>query len=541
MAVETAKAIDKEDAWLALSKEALRQGNSKIVEMAYQRMRKLDKLSFLYFITGNIEKLQKMQKIAEHRSDNMSRFHNSLYLGNIEERVRVLTEAGQYSLAYLTAKSHGLADLAAKVLEECEKSEDEIGNLPQPGCLLRPPIPIIQQQNNWPLLEIPSGSFFGGSGFKVVENTPLAAAMSNANDIANAGGDWGEDTVLPTLTVEAVADEVAEAAWGIDEVEVEMEFHDAKEFSAPAEGTPETELWCHNSPLAADHVAAGSFESAMQLLTRQAAIINFAPLKDYFIATASYSKAYMAGFPSLPPLVAPLRRNFDETDPRKVLPVNVFKFKNIVGGPLHEAYKLTTSGKFQDAMTLFRKILQMLVLCVVTNDNDIEEHKQLIGICREYVLGLSIEKERRELGSANLKRSLELAAFFTHCQLQSVHQQLSLRSAMSLCYKSKNYLSASSFARRLLELNPATTVAQQARQYKAASDKIARDEIQLDYDPYNVFDICAATHVAIFRGSPSVQCPYCQVHYTIEFRNRLCGVCDLAQIGAAATGLRTSV
>jgi coatomer protein complex subunit alpha (xenin) len=65
------------------------------VEMAYQRVKNFDRLSFLYLSTGNIEKLRNMQKIAEIRNDNMSRFHNSLYLGDVEERIKLLKEVGQ--------------------------------------------------------------------------------------------------------------------------------------------------------------------------------------------------------------------------------------------------------------------------------------------------------------------------------------------------------------------------------------------------------------------------------------------------------------
>jgi len=55
--------------------------------MAYQRTKNFDRLSFLYLLTGNTEKLRKMLKIAEMRNDVMSRFHNALYLGEAGERV----------------------------------------------------------------------------------------------------------------------------------------------------------------------------------------------------------------------------------------------------------------------------------------------------------------------------------------------------------------------------------------------------------------------------------------------------------------------
>jgi len=61
----------------------------------------------------------------------------------------------------------------------------------------------------------------------------------------------------------------------------------------------------------------------------------------------------------------------------------------------------------------------------------------------------------------NMKRALELAAYFTHSRLQPAHLQLSLRSAMTLNYKAKNCLTAPMFARRLLELAPPAQVATQ--------------------------------------------------------------------------------
>ena len=51
-----------------------------------------------------------MLKIAEMRQDIMARFHNALFLGDVQHRVRVLEEAGQVSLAYLTSLTHGLTE-----------------------------------------------------------------------------------------------------------------------------------------------------------------------------------------------------------------------------------------------------------------------------------------------------------------------------------------------------------------------------------------------------------------------------------------------
>ena len=58
--------------------------------MCYQRTKNFDKLSFLYLITGNLEKLRKMMKIAEIRKDTSAQFQSALVLGDVQERVKIL-------------------------------------------------------------------------------------------------------------------------------------------------------------------------------------------------------------------------------------------------------------------------------------------------------------------------------------------------------------------------------------------------------------------------------------------------------------------
>lgn len=92
VAVETAKSLDKPQLWTRLGSEALSHGNHQIVEMAYQKLRSFDKLSFLYLSTGDEEKLARMAKIAEHRGDFTSRFQNALYMGDVQNRVQMFQE-----------------------------------------------------------------------------------------------------------------------------------------------------------------------------------------------------------------------------------------------------------------------------------------------------------------------------------------------------------------------------------------------------------------------------------------------------------------
>jgi len=130
VALECAQAIDREDSWQRLAAESLRLGNLQVTETALKRVKNFERLSFLYVVLGDIEKLQKMLKIAELRTDVLSRYgrakvelqhacdlslttcngvrlnmpfvryHNALYLGNVDEQLRVLREIGQRTASF---------------------------------------------------------------------------------------------------------------------------------------------------------------------------------------------------------------------------------------------------------------------------------------------------------------------------------------------------------------------------------------------------------------------------------------------------------
>ena len=152
--------MDDKDCWERLGEAALMQGNHQVVEMCYQRTKNFDKLSFLYLITGNLEKLRKMMKIAEIRKDTSGHFQNALYLGDAKERVKILQNCGQDSLAFLTAKTHGL-DEEAEAVQASMPEGAELPEVLSGAALLKPPPPISQAEANWPLLTVSKGFFEG--------------------------------------------------------------------------------------------------------------------------------------------------------------------------------------------------------------------------------------------------------------------------------------------------------------------------------------------------------------------------------------------
>ena len=66
----------------------------------------------------------------------------------------------------------------------------------------------------------------------------------------------------------------------------------------------------------------------------------------------------------------------------------------------------------------------------------------MIGICREYIVGLMMEQKRKSLPKetiADKVRICEMAAYLTHCKWENKHLMLALRTAQTLSYKLGNF------------------------------------------------------------------------------------------------------
>uniref|UniRef100_A0A0K8T5U4 Coatomer subunit alpha n=1 Tax=Lygus hesperus TaxID=30085 RepID=A0A0K8T5U4_LYGHE len=526
VALEAARALDDKACWNRLGQAALLQGNHQVVEMCYQRTKNFDKLSFLYLITGNLDKLRKMTKIAEIRKDLSGQYQGALLLGDVQERIKILKNCGQTSLAYLTAATHGLTEEAEALGQECDGKIPEVD---PKAVLLKPPVPLQQTESNWPLLTVAKGFFEGA----MLGNTGVVAAP----EMEEVTDGWGDDAQLGFEDGMPGDDEFEEAVappeegdgWDVGDEDLELppvlESAPSGEegyFVAPTKGVSQTLVWSNNSQLPVDHVMAGSFESAFRLLKEQVGVVEFEPLKSIFMGAYSMARTSYTPLPSLPSIYAHPHRNWKEAGAKGGHPTIWIKLNDLVS-KLQMCYQLTTSGKFPEAIDKFRNLLHSILFLVVDTKQQISEAQQLLQICREYIVGLQMETARKELPKATIeeqKRICEMAAYFSHCNLQPVHQILTLRTAINLFFKLKNYKTSASFARRMLELGPKPDVAMQARKMLQACDKNPVDEHQLQYDEHNPFNLCASTYTPIYRGKPEEKCPFCAASYHPQFKGK---------------------
>jgi coatomer protein complex subunit alpha (xenin) len=181
-------------------------------------------------------------------------------------------------LAYLTAKTNKSDDLAMEILEAAGLSEADIDDIPSFGTSTLKPPPVINKTTdlNWPFINMEENQFE-----KALANGTLEGGEPYVNGIDGAGAgstaldDWAKE--------EEVQEDVPpeEGGWDLDadpdEAEGEQEEPEPEEElgAGITPGVSETALWVRNSPFAGDHVAAGYFETAMQVKT------NSSPRESY--------------------------------------------------------------------------------------------------------------------------------------------------------------------------------------------------------------------------------------------------------------------
>uniref|UniRef100_A0A6G1SMX9 Coatomer subunit alpha n=1 Tax=Aceria tosichella TaxID=561515 RepID=A0A6G1SMX9_9ACAR len=562
-ALESAIKIDKKPCWEQLAEAAIQVGHIKAAERAYRELKKPYKLAMLYLASGQKDKMLEARSLAKELGDKSTEFIISLLVKDFVGCVQIIREYYP-NLAYTCAVNHGLYELAIEISGEL--SEEQLALLPsleeaQTNSSWMPEtIPDIENVGfeNWPLLNDDDEGF---------EN--VLADEHSEEEIVD-GGDWGEDEFRPSPEPEQEdnleeLDDEGDGGWSEDEpledlLDDEEEQEKTEEekpkpsekvqFTAPSLGSSTASNWSRSSDLALHHVLAGSYKSAFLLLQKQVAAVNPEPLEDIFRDLFFQSKAAYQSSPNYPTLyVHPMRSNTSQ-------PSGGYKLEELMKR-LNESYKLFTTAKFAEAIVSFRNLLlSVLFLNVEASEADLdtclEQAYELIEISKEYILGLQVWLERKTITGKELsdnKRACELAAYFAKLNL-SKHRTLVLEKALEVFLAKSNKtqefrktFAAASIARRLLEhvSDPKRSkLVPYAEKVKSAADIQVDQELKLDYDDKNPYDLCAATFKPIYKGNPLTKCPLCFAKYNPDFAGQTCKICLLSEVGKYCSGIHLS-
>lgn len=362
----------------------------------------------------------------------------------------------------------------------------------------------------------------------------------NNGTSVNEKSDFAENSFADNDYIdEELGDE--EDAWdlGDDDLDVELDTAEEEiENQADISKLPkELKTWVKNSKTAGAYIAAGKFDIAASMLNKQAGIKNFEPFRQRFLEVYTSSKLSITTFDeetngNLPVYISDVEK------------ANEGKILGLVPGYdqledlVQEGFKLFKSNQLESSIEIFRKIIYIIATLSLTSDDEEGKCKEILDICKEYIIGLQIELTRRALPPTEIKRNLELAAYFTHVNLQPAHRLNALQVAMTQSFKAKNYHYASYFATEFLKIMSSGNRAEQARKIQAKSENIATDAISIDFDPFTEWEICAGDFVPIYKGEEIVREKMLGVGYGKSWKGKICKVTLVSEIGGIGSGLR---
>lgn len=490
-------------AWERLAKVAAAQGALTLVERAYQRLEQFDKLLFLYLVKGDTERLGKMGLIAAARQDPALLVLNSIWAHDTELRIAAFEAAGLAPLAYTLAMALGQTERA-----EAIRGANKVKALAVEAPVAAPA--VVGPQSDWPLL--PPPKLFLENEL-VEAPTPVAAGAA------------------PAAVAMEAPEEDEEGGWDLDIEEAEVQVEEEEE--------TEMAVWLRSNKTAAGCVAAGAFDQAALLLHRQLGVVDFAPLRARFLEVYAANKVYVPGIDDLAAMRAYVRSDNDEEDPAKFRPY-VCGMEQLEERLL-AAFKLFRTNNLDTAVAQFREIVHVIAVGSVDLEEEEQRCEDILTLCREYIVGLLMELERRQLAPLAVKRNLELAAYFARLRLQSQHRVNALQVAMLQLFKHRNYSLAAHFASEILELVPLGPKAELAQRIREKAELVLLDAVDIDFDPFAEFDVCCALHTPIYEGEPLVAEALTGALYKPEFKGEVCRVTQVTGIGAPALGLRIKI
>lgn len=622
-ALKAAKKIDKPHIWNMLSTHSLMLGNFEIAEYSLQKMKAYEKLSFLYFFSGNIEKLKKMLSISIIRNDFISVFLNALYLGDIEQRINIFIQQNQLHLALLCSHLYNIPiNISDK---QCEFDINECNYCPKKSYYLSPPIPIVKIEEqeitrgrggrggnagrrgkgankktqrdktatwcnsyNWPTVNVEplykkerasQKKQFGKTNmpeFTHEKKDRLGEApgsymqnrytdqfadssmerkrrQNETSGLEVGEGDQEEDLFNQSKTDQKnYNSDVENDIWGDnvndEDIEIEMEMNMALNTNAHSEesktmhkkmtkierGESPIEKTLKNNPKIIDFIKAGSIQTALKLISKKFGIVNVAPLKpiikNIYIATYAYVTPMQNALP-LKICITTNESNFN----------NTYITKHFLLSQIKKAHKLVTLGKFSLALNLFRNVLYHIIFVDSTPME--KEMMEFLNMCVNYILAMRLEDERNKTATEDPRRSLELMAYFTCCSLQNSHLYLVLRRGMGLAWKAQNYITAGSFAKRLINGNYENIKGSEEEIAKAKKilymcEHKSTEQYNIDYDPndYGSIRICCMSLKKIQLNEATVNCPLCLSVAKAEFSSTICANCEIAKLGVKTLG-----
>jgi len=568
IAYECAESLNEPDSWLKLGQAALQQGEFEKYSNALGRTRSLEKLTFHFLLSGNRVKMEQLLAIGKKLKSPLSTFHNSLLLGNVEERVNVLVEAGQTGLGYILAKNHGLSDCMLTCAErltpeQIEKLDEQCGT----GDLIFPPNAIVPKDGwgDWPLVDLPKNNVWvkiaernKAADYKLVEseNEDEQTKRSETPSVKSEDFSSGEDIFGDgNLDKEDEDDDEEFEFDGLgesDNQESDNEWDQENEDDIIVVPKPKEDFRAGWKKLGgvSSSICSGDFGTGMHTLQTRYRIANFQPIKNNFIFSFQGSGAEIPGIPGSGSLQVPILQVLKDDENEKERPPCVPYTIESIGAIWREVSNLDIWKELDQAEKGFRECLRASLFVNVTNTKQKNTIREIQERVSTYISAIRVAKAADK--KKGTTEEICLRAHLTRYKLAPKHQAKPLLNIIQLTQKKKYYRTCANMCREYFNLVE-TKKSKLKKGFLSLSKKIKKmlakcDEINteaeptLDYDcdlPKNEICICPMTwEVTRREGGVTQPASFDVDEFSQKCKGYISPTCNLCKIGE--TGIQES-
>lgn len=513
LAIDAANEINEATLWDRLADEALSQGKLSIAESAFKKSGNMERLAFLYLISGQTQKLNAL------KIDESLALQRAIWSNDRTTESFILHDVAP-ALGFIAASEdqEDSFNLQDDVKEELSKFKVGELSAPQP-----PKNPLFE---DWPTLYVARPKY---------TITPSAPQQDDADEEGDQDG-WAFDDDDEDNKANKKAEEDSEDGWDIDDNDVPVPENVEEEpqqtgFRIPTPGHSPTSIWTDNCDIPAHFAAAGDFATALQLLQEQIALANAEPLREHMISCYVASHVSIPAVACAAPIITPLTANFL----KRKAPMPSFSIERMER-MMHEGFDHLEAFRYPEAKEKLQKVLQSLALASVSTLEEQQKVTSAIAQCRAHITAAIIGEACTPADKGTYFAYMASLPNLEE-KIQAKFSVRAIRTAITLhCYKTANIL-----AERIINRNhiPKKYIDGFNAQLAKIADK-NKDEIDINFNPSAArdFDICCEDLTQFKRGTTKVSCPFCHASYSTNHAGKLCKVCELSKIGCEATGLR---
>lgn len=565
-ALEIGKELGKEALFELLGEECLAYGIDDLAEECWRLAGNTQKLVMLCSLNGRTEKVGEVEGAG-------AIFNKAVLTGDVEERIRVLSESGQVYLAYVTAVAYGYREHADRIEQAYPDVKTKV-KLPVTALApvaLKPLTPATRTNRNLLLntvdlddvkaavedLSDEETDDGGKPQLVTLGQAPVTEAKVDFSKIDKKKHRPSEDKVdFKTAEIDTkfnINAEEAADAWGVGDEDIldniapeEPQKATAEQQQTSASRTdtfykeehPFVAKVKRQSSVAAELFAVGEVQAGLNLLQHQIGLKDPKPLKKYILELSAFNSVYSSfGVAGNTILSVPLTGKGDKVHIRYTFETLKERIDNILS--------LVTKAKIQEAVDLLNSAN---LLTLFLRPETLPEAEQIQSI-KDKILQYSICLRAKLLSDKTTDpvRKVELLLAMSSCAIEPAHRLLILQLAINALVKLENFVHALVLVRKFLRLSqehPGLTKEdsiQKMKRLEAVCEQKGKNTHDFPFREKYLYEDNIASRIAYnsltfmfpetVPDAQVVHCSFDRSAYPVAEKGGLCAFCSACEIG----------